>query len=228
MKRMWIHSAWELKALLRNGEQLLISFALPIIALVGLLKFDALGLTDSRHALAGALAMAILASAFTAQAISLAIDRRYGVLRMFATTALGPAGLLGGKAIAITAVALLQTLTLGIAAWVLGIREPVNWLYVIVCVVLGVIAGVGLAVLVGGTMRAEAVIAVANLLWILMLLMGALLPPDLGFFAFLPPGALGEGLRAATTGSFDALSAGVLAAWAAALAWLASRSLKWD
>lgn len=228
MKRMWIHSAWELKALMRNAEQLMISFALPIIALVGLLKFEALGLADSRHALAGALAMAVLASAFTAQAISLAIDRRYGVLRMFATTALGPAGLLGGKSIAITVVALLQTLALGVTAWALGIREPINWLYVTVFVVLGVVAGVGLAVLIGGTMRAEAVIAVANLLWVLMLLAGAILPPEIGVFAYFPPGALGEGLRAAAVGSFDVVSAIVLAAWATVIGWVAARALKWD
>ncbi|MDN5558187.1 MAG: ABC transporter permease [Ruaniaceae bacterium] len=225
---MWIHSSWELRSLMRNGEQLLISFALPVLALIGLLRFDAFGLADPRFALAGALAMAVLASAFTSQAIGLAMDRRYGVLRMFATTAIGPAGLLGGKAIAIVAIAALQTITLAIAAWLLGIREPVNWFYVAGFVVLGVVAGVGLAVLIGGTMRAEAVIAVANLLWILMLVAGALLPPQLGVFGFLPPGALGEGLRAATLGSFDAVSALVLAAWAAVLGWLASRALKWD
>lgn len=228
MRRMWIQSAWELKALMRNGEQLLISFALPIFALIGLLRFDALGIADNRHALAGALAMAVLASAFTAQAISLAIDRRYGVLRMFATTALGPTGLLGGKAIAIIVVALFQTVVLGITAWIVGIREPVNWAYVLVFVVLGVIAGVGLSVLIGGTMRAEAVIAVANLLWILMLLAGAILPPDIGIFAYFPPGALGEGLRAASVGSFDAVSVIVLAAWSALLGWAASRAMKWD
>lgn len=228
MRRMWIQSAWELKALMRNGEQLLISFALPIFALIGLLRFDALGIADNRHALAGALAMAVLASAFTAQAISLAIDRRYGVLRMFATTALGPTGLLGGKAIAIIVVALFQTVVLGITAWIVGIREPVNWAYVLVFVVLGVIAGVGLSVLIGGTMRAEAVIAVANLLWILMLLAGAILPPDIGIFAYFPPGALGEGLRAASVGSFDAVSVIVLAAWSMLLGWLASRAMKWD
>lgn len=228
MKRMWIHSAWELRSLMRNGEQLLISFVLPILALVGLLRFEAFGLADPRYALAGALAMAVLASSFTSQAIGLAMDRRYGVLRMFATTAIGPSGLLGGKAIAIMAIAALQTVVLAVAAWAMGIREPVNWLYVAVFVALGVVAGVCLAVLIGGTMRAEAVIAVANLLWVLMLLAGAILPPEIGLFAYLPPGALGEGLRAASLGSFDAVSALVLTAWSTVLGWLASRALTWD
>ncbi|NCD19020.1 MAG: ABC transporter permease, partial [Actinobacteria bacterium] len=93
---------WELRTIMRNGEQLLVSFGLPALALVALHRgifalpepADALGL-------AGVLAMAVLSSSFTSQAIALGFDRRWGVLRMLSTTPLGPGGLVRGKAIAV-------------------------------------------------------------------------------------------------------------------------------
>lgn len=229
-RRIWAHGGWELRASLRNGEQLLISFLLPLFALVVLTKTTVFPLDDPRYALAGVLAMCVLSSSFTAQAISLAMDRRYGVLRMFSTTALGPGGLLGGKALAVSGVVLLQTLVIAAVAWSLGVSgiPAVAWALVPLVLLLGVVGNVALAVIVGGTLRAEAVIAVANLLWILMLAAGALTPPSLALLSFLPPGALGNGLRAAIAGSFDPVSLAVLLLWAGALSVVARRTMRWD
>lgn len=223
---------WELRTIMRNGEQLLVSFGLPALALVALHRgifalpepADALGL-------AGVLAMAVLSSSFTSQAIALGFDRRWGVLRMLSTTPLGPGGLVRGKAIAVVGLLVAQSVVLGLLAVALGWRgtTPAGYAFLALFLVLGSSTFVSLAVVLGGTLRAEAVIALANLLWVVMLAAGALLPLDAGSpLRFLPPGALGEGLRAAVQGGFDAVSALVLLLWGAGLAAVARRALRWD
>ena len=66
-----------------------------VVALVVLATTELVPLPEPRPAaaLGSALAMAV-ASSFTSQAIAVAFDRRWGVLRMLATTPLGPRGLL--------------------------------------------------------------------------------------------------------------------------------------
>lgn len=227
LRRTLAQGGWELRQLMRNGEQLLISFVFPIAALFVMARTQIVPVTQPGFALAGALAMAVLSSAFTSQAISLAIDRRYGVLRMFGTTALGPQGLLAGKALAVAAAVLLQTaVILGIGATLgLVVMAP---LALLVTLIPGVMVHVALAVLLGGTMRAETVIPVANLLWVLMVAAGALTPTASPLLALLPPGALGDALRAAVLGQYDVRSMLVLLVWSAALSVLARRALKWD
>ncbi len=225
-------AAWELRGILRNGEQLLVGFVLPALALVVMVRLplDLPPPADST-ALAGALATAVV-GAFTSQAILLAFDRRWGVLRMLATTPLGAGGLVRGKALAVVALLGAQTAVLAGVAAALGWRgmSAAGAVLTALFLALGGAAFVALAVLVGGTLRAEAVLAVANLLWVLMVAGGGvLLPlPEGSLLRWLPPGALGEGLRAAIAGVADTPSALVLLAWAGVLGLLARRSLRWD
>lgn len=232
MRRLAAQGRWELSTILKNGEQLLLSFVLPVIALVALTTMQVEGLPSREHAVAGAIGMALTASAFTGQAIQLAFDRRYGVLRMLSTTPLGSRGLLGGKALAVMGVISLQLVVLLVAGFLLGWAGTTlpGYLALLAFVLLGAVAFVALAVLLGGTMRAQAIIALANLLWILMFAAGGVLfPLEPGsLLAWLPPGALGNGLRAATSGSFDVVAALVLAAWGAALSAAAARTMRWD
>lgn len=230
-RRVLAQGAWELRTILRNGEQLLISFGLPILALLGLSGLGLLALPPG-DAMAGVLAMAVLSSAFTGQAILLAFDRRYGVLRMLSTTPLGPGGLLGGKAVAVAVTVLVQAVVVLLLGSALGWEgaTPGSLALLTAFLALGVVDFVALAVLVGGTLRAEAVLALANLLWVLMVAGGALLPPPAGWdwLALLPPGALGNGLRAAAAGVADPAAAAALLGWGAAAALAARRWLKWD
>ncbi|MDO5494424.1 MAG: ABC transporter permease [bacterium] len=225
-------AGWELKTILRNGEQLLLSFILPVLALIALVTLEVADLPSRSDAVAGTIGMALTASAFTGQAIQLAFDRRYGVLRMLSTTPLGGRGLLLGKAGAVAAVVVIQVVVLLVAGFILGWKGTgiAGFGALAVFVVLGTVAFVGLAVLLGGTMRAQAIIAIANLLWILMFAAGGALFPlaEGSWLGWLPPGALGNGLRAALAGSFDVVSALVLAAWGAVLGILAARAMRWD
>ena len=126
MSRALTQAGWEAKAIFRNGEQLMVTFLLPILALLVLLHVDAFALPEPRPAaaLAGALAMAVIASGFTSQAIAVAFDRRWGVLRMLSTTPLGPRGLLAGKAVAVGVVVLAQVLVLAVIAALWGGWRP--------------------------------------------------------------------------------------------------------
>lgn len=228
-RRALAQAGWELRAVARNGEQLLVSFGLPVLTLIGLAGFGLLDL-PLPTAVAGVLAMAVLSSGFTAQAISLAFDRRYGVLRMLATTPLGRDGLLRGRALAVAALVAAQALVLSGIGLALGWRIASAAVPALLAafLLLGVVTFVALAVVIGGTLRAEAVLALANLLWVLMVAGGALLPLRWPWLALLPPGALGNGLRAAMGGAFDPAAAAVLAVWGAVLAAVASRWMRWD
>lgn len=239
-RRVLAQASFEARAVLRNGEQLLLTLVLPVLALIVLARTDVVDLgTADRLGLAapGALALAVLSTAFTSQAIATGFDRRWGVLRLLATTPLGRGGLLAGKAVAVLAVEALQVAVLGGVALALGWRPDARELPAAALVLaLGTAAFVALALVVAGTLRTEAVLAVANLIWVLLAAGGgALLPLDVlpdaaaGVVALLPSGALGEGLRTALTGGgFPVGPVLVLAAWTALGSALAARFFRWD
>ncbi|WP_324651487.1 ABC transporter permease [Georgenia sp. H159] len=240
-RRVWAQTWFETLAVLRNGEQLLLTILLPAIALVVLATTDVVALPEPRPAaaLGSAVAMAV-ASSFTSQAIAVAFDRRWGVLRMLATTPLGPRGLLAGKFGAVLAVLVVQVLLLGAIAlgvgWDPGGLGLAQVAGAAALAVVGAAVFVAFAMLVGGTLRPEAVLAIANLLFVLMVLGGGLvLPLDMlpapldAVLAYLPPGALGEALRTLLTdGAVDLVALGVLAAWAVLGGVLATRAFRWD
>ena len=177
--RLFAQGRFETLTLLRNGEQLLVSVVLPAMALVGLTlsPYPALGDVHRIDVTApGVLALAVASTAFTGQAISTAFDRRYGVLRMYGVSPLGRSGLLMGKLIAVGAVLLVQVLLLGGLALALGWRPQLVEFRALVAGVLGTTAFLGLGLLIAGTLRAEAVLALANLAWVLFLGLGLLLP----------------------------------------------------
>jgi ABC-2 type transport system permease protein len=95
---------------------------------------------------------------------------------------------------------------------------------------------VALALLLAGTLRAEGVLALANLIWVTLLgLGGVIIPPSqmpavLSHIALLlPSGALGDGLREAFVGGrLAGIPLLVLVAWGALASALASRSFRWS
>ncbi|WP_256842372.1 ABC transporter permease [Ornithinimicrobium cryptoxanthini] len=239
-RRVIAQAGFEARGLLSHGEQLLVSVGLPLMALIALAITDAPSLGTGERidlATAGVLALAIISTAFTGQAILLGFERRWGVLRMLGTTPLGRDGLLLAKALSVFAVLVVQFLVLGLVAAFLGWRpDPAGIPGAIVVTVLGVLAFVSLAALVGGTLRAEAVLALANLLWIVLAAAGGVLIPADRFrepwntiVSFLPSSALGDGLRAAlVNGAFPTGDILVLGVWAAVTGLLASRLLRWS
>ena len=177
-----------------------------------------------------------MSTAFTSQAIALGFDRRYGVIRRLAATALPRWLLVAGRLAAVLATVAVQVVVLAALAAVLGWRPAAAGLgWAVLLVLLGCAAFGALGLLLGGTLRAEVVLAVANAVWFVLLLAGGIvvpldrLPgPVAATAALLPSGALAEGLRTVlTTGS--APGAGpvlVLLAWTAAGTALAVRTVR--
>lgn len=226
--------------MLRNGEQLLVSIILPAIVLVGLsaTTTPSLGPGDRVDvAVPGVLALSVISSAFTSQAIATGFDRRYDVLRYLGVTPLGRAGLVVAKVVATLAIVAIQTVALGGLGLALGWRPDLAGLpAALVFIVLGTWAFVALALLVGGTLRAEAVLALANLLWVLFLAVGGVVVPRsqlpdalAGPVALLPSAGLGDGLRSALIeGTVNPFALLVVLGWAGAATLLAARLFRFD
>lgn len=238
-RRVLAQAGFEARGLLSHGEQLLVSVVLPLMALVGLAVTDVPSLGEGARidvATAGVLALAVISTAFTGQAILLGFERRWGVLRMLGTTPLGRGGLLAAKALSVLAVVAVQFIVLGTVAAFLGWRPELSGIPGALGVTLaGALAFASLAALIGGTLRAEGVLAVANLLWILLAALGGVLvsadrypAPWDTVVGLLPSSALGDGLRAALVqGAFPAVEILILLVWAGLSAALASRLLRW-
>jgi ABC-2 type transport system permease protein len=114
--------ALETKLALRQGEQVLLTLIIPLALLVGLSLLEFVPLPEPRvdSALATVLALAVMSTAFTSQAISLGFDRRYGVLRRLAATAVPRSmivlGRLGGMAAVVLVQVVVQLLPSGALA----------------------------------------------------------------------------------------------------------------
>ncbi len=227
-------SALELKLLLRNGEQLLLTMFIPITLLVGLtlLPLGSFGPDRAATFVPVIMALAVVSTAFTGQAIAVAFDRRYGALKRLGATALPVWGIIAGKSLAVTTVVFLQSIVLGGIGFALGWRPALTGLAIgALIIALGTAAFAALGLLLGGTLRAEIVLAVANLLWFVFAGFGALtidtsaVPTAVKWAARLTPsGALTEALSQALTVSVDWFGVIVLAAYGvlaalAALRW---------
>lgn len=241
-RRVRSQAAFETRLILRNGEQLLVTLILPVLLLIGLaqvsmIELDTAGATRIDFVTPGILALAVMSTAFTSQAITTSFDRRNGVLRLLATTPLGRGGLLAGKVLAVLTVEAVQVVVIGGVALLLGWAPPVAGLApALAAIMLGTAAFTSLALLLAGTLRAEAVLAVANLLLVLLTVAGGAvvpateLPGALAVVApLLPSGALGDALRGALLDSALPLSAAiVLVAWTIALAISAGKFFRWS
>jgi ABC-2 type transport system permease protein len=238
--RVLAQARFEATTLLRNGEQLLVAVLLPAAVLVALVHAESISLGVGRRvdlAVPGVLALCVISSAFTGQAISTGFDRRYGVLRLLGVTPLGRSGLVLAKAVAVLAVIVAQVVVIGALGAALGWEPAVRGIpAALVALVLGTWAFAALALVLGGTLRAEGVLAVANLLWVAMLGLGGVVVAGTelpGQFAsvlrVLPSAALGDSLRAALVDGHAAPGPWlVLTAWALGATLAARRFFRWS
>lgn len=236
LRMLAAQSRLELTLLLRNGEQLLITLLIPITLLVGLTLLDVVSLPAPRVAsvVPGVMALAVMSTAFTGQAIAVGFDRRYGALKRLGATALPRWGILAGKTTAVLAVVTLQAVALGAIGLALGWRPEVSGLALgVVGLVLGTFAFGALGLLLGGSLKAEVVLALANIIWFVLLGLGGVvvpldrLPGRTEVVAeLLPSGALSEALRAALAGGVDVAALLVLVVWGVLASALAVRTFR--
>ncbi len=237
----------EFRALVRNGEQLLLTLIIPVLLLLAfslersletLVRAERLRPVD--FLVPGIIALAVLSTAFTSQAIATGFERRYGVLKRLGATPLSRGGLIAAKTLTVIMVELAQAVVILGAGLALGWRphaSPAAVAWVPALVLAGTAAFSGLALLLAGLLRAEATLAAANLVYVVLLGVGGIIFPLTKFPAqarpvltSLPPGALSDGLRSVLQQApgHPLRDLAVLAAWAVAAIALASRTFRWE
>ncbi|AKT51982.1 ABC transporter permease [Arsenicicoccus sp. oral taxon 190] len=239
-RRVKAQARFDTLTFLRNGEQTLVSIVLPALALVGgvLAPWPDLGAGRRVDIVTpGVFALAVLSSAFTGQAIQTGFDRRYGVLRLLGASPLGKGGLVLARVLAVMVIQVIQFVVLGGVGLAMGWRPAVlGVLPFVVFWLLGTATFVGFALLFAGTLRAEATLALANLVWVLMLGVGGVLIPGShlpGVWAtvvsWLPSAALGDGFRAAFEGhGLPWQPLVVLVVWGTIFCAAAARLFRWS
>jgi ABC-2 type transport system permease protein len=227
----------ELVLMLRNGEQLLLTMVIPLALLVGLSTVDAVEVDGPRvdFFVPGILALAVMSTAFTGQAIATGFDRQYGVLKRLGATPLPRSVLLQAKTLAVLAVELVQVLLICGVGLALGWEPHGSALGVVLLVALGTAAFAGLGLLLGGTLPGLTTLAVANLVWLVLLGLGGVVFPLDRYGAaqhvllYLPTAALADGLRTLLQhGDVVVRDALVLLGWAVAGLTAAARWFRWE
>ena len=234
---------FDLRITLRNGEQLLLTVLIPLALLLALSlsTFVTLDVPAGTRridvALAGVLAVAVVSSAFTSLAISVGFDRRSGALLLLATTPLSRTSILAARSLATLAVVVVQAVVLCAVAVPLGWRPDGSLMGALAFVVLGALAFGALGFALAGAVRAEATLALANGVFLLLLFAGgtavppsALPGPLASIVAWLPSAALGDALRALLASGPGSLAwdAVLLAAWGCLGVVVAARTFRWD
>jgi ABC-2 type transport system permease protein len=225
---------------LRQGENLIVTLAIPLGILVFFSKVDSMSTPGYAHTVdflvPGVLSLAVMASAMVSLGIATGFERRYGVLKRLGSTPLSRGGLLLAKTATVLALELVQVIL------VVGVGAAIGWnasgrvLPAILLLLLGTVAFAGIGLLMAGTLRAETNLAAANALFLVLLFLGGMaypldkLPTAIQDFAkLLPAAALSETVRAVLNArSFPVGEFVVLLVWAIAMPLLAARYFRWE
>jgi ABC-2 type transport system permease protein len=230
----------ELTLTLRRGESVLLALGIPALLLGFFSVVDVLptGRADPVDFLApGVLALAVMSTAMVGLGIATGFERQYGVLKRLGATPLGRPALLAAKTLSILVVEVLQVVVLVGLAAALGWRPHVAAGPAGLAMVLATIGFAGAGLLMAGSLRAEAVLAGANGLYLVLLLLGGMvvplaeLPGALRAVArVLPAAALSDALHAAleTGAAVPGRAWVVLVAWAVAAPAAAAATFKWE
>lgn len=235
-------TANELRLAARRGESLLVTFAIPAGVLVVFSAFDISGGTAAGkpidRMLPGSIALAVIAASLVSLAIATGFERSYGVIKRLGGSPAGSAAVVASKTLAVIVVETIQVALLLALAVLLGwtAGPGVSLPLVALGLVAGTVAFAGFGLLMAGTLRAEATLALANLLFLLSLVLGGIvlpldrLPGPVATLASgLPPATLTQVLTIGLGGPGDATEPLVLlAAWAVVFAVLAARRFRWD
>lgn len=238
----------ELALTLRRGESLLVALGIPVGVLlffstVDVVSFDGAGLgvrNDVDFLVPGVLALAVMSSAMVSLGIATGFERRYGVLKRLGSTPLGRGALVTAKILNVLALQVVQFVVLIAVGVALGWSPGSGGVGLVVAVpvmLLGVAAFAGIGLLMAGTLRAEGTLALANGLYLVLLLLGGMafplerLPDALQSIAqVLPASALAECLRGAMNSGVEvsARAIGVLTAWAVLAPLAAVHFFRWE
>ena len=228
----------ELLLTARRGEAVVLAMGVPLLVLLGAGLTKATNVpTDDRigYVVPGVLALTVMSTAFTGQAITTGYERSYGVLKRLGASPLTKPGLLAAKTTAIVALVGVQLVALALVGMAVGWRPEVTHIVPALGItLLATAAYTGLSLLLASVLKPETTTAAATLIYVLMLAAGGIMfaAPDLGpaQWFVLPLAAHSEALR-------DTLTAGTavpgtiwlsLTLWAAVSLTAAARSFRWE
>jgi ABC-2 type transport system permease protein len=215
MRLISAHALWELRLTLRNGEQLLLTLIIPLALLFGVTATGIFASSDTLSRVESAYPVvcmvSLIATCFTSLAIGTGFERRSGALIFLATTPLGRQGLVVGKVIATVLLASMSIALVTVLAVILGWRPSIAALWAIPTLLFAGAAFASWALVIASVFRAEAVLAIANALFLVLVVVGGVgtnmtsLPLE-PLVALVPSAALGDALR-------SSLGAGVAPHW---------------
>lgn len=229
----------ELMLTLRRSESLLVTLGIPIGILVFFAKVNTISdLKDPVQFLVpGILALAVMSTAMVSLGIATGYERHYGVLKRLGSTPLSRSGLLAAKTLNVLVIELIQAIVIIATGATLGWNVTGTILPALGLLLLGTIAFAGIGMLMAGTLRAEANLALSNGLFLVLLFLGGMaypltkLPGALQAVAkALPAAPLAETVRDVVEGghSFPVGLFAVLVAWAVVAPVLAARYFRWE
>ncbi len=237
-------TAVQLRLLLRNGENLLVAFGLPLGLLVLLALADT-GLAAGQGAaaaVAAALTASVLASGLVAAPIVTAFERDALALKRLGASPLRGGELITGKLVALAAVLAAQLVTVSVLGVAVGWQPPASVVAVLAAIVvigLGAAAASGAGMALAGRLPPMRTLAVTNTAFVVLLATSGLVMAleDLPGWIEAPvqvlPAApllaaltalldVDRGLAAVPPGSLP-----VLLVWAVAAPLLAARLFRW-
>lgn len=176
----------DLKVAARDGEQLLLTIALPLLFLVFFSQVDvlptnpntagggAVGSTEPIDFVApGIVVLGLLSVAFVRTAIALGFDRSFGAIKRYAVTPLRVDEFLLAKLAATAAVMVVQLILIVVVAAGLGWRPTVSPA-VPALLLLGLVVFLALGITLSSVIDGLTALAVANTLYLLLLLLSGL------------------------------------------------------
>lgn len=222
----------------RRGEAVVLAMGVPLLVLLGAGLTHATTLpTDNRlgYVVPGVLALTVMSTAFTGQAITTGYERSYGVLKRLGASPLTRPGLLASKTAAVLCLVVAQVLVLALIGVAIGWRPQFGQIVPALGVtVLATAAYCGMALVIASVLKPETTTAAATLIYVVMLAAGGIMfaEPDLGTVGYflIPLGAHAAALRAALTAG-AAIPGTVwlsLSLWAAVALTAAARTFRWE
>jgi ABC-2 type transport system permease protein len=244
VKALAAQAAAETRMTLRRGESLLLTLGIPVALLLFLALTKVLPAPSDRasYLVPGVLALAIMSTSMVSVGIATAFEREYQVLKRLGATPLGRPRLVVAKVAAVVIVEVVQAAVIIGAGIGLGWRpragDAVAASFAALAASVAATAGfAGIGLLMAGRLRADLVLALANGLWLVLLLLGGMLfplsklPSGLRSLAeALPASALAGALRAAmgTGGGVPGHDWLVLALWAVGAPLATALSFRWE
>ena len=230
----------ELTVMARNGEQLLLLVAIPVMLLIFFSQTDFLPtITGDKidFLMPGILSLAVMSTAMVSLGISTGFERSYGVLKRLGTTPLGTRRLVLAKVCAICLIEIAQLVLLIIVGQLLGWNpNQINIAQVLVILLIGTSCFAGIGLTLAGRLRAEVNLAAQNGLYLVLFLLGGILvsndelPRTLGNVAqVLPSSLLSSLLRESFNNNTIVVTDAIaLGGWALAMCGLAATTFKWS